>query len=77
MKKYKHVYCTCCIYGNHLMDAFDSGKTIPKSCQSCYPYDPEDSRSNYLRVNYRESLNGWWWLTKWGIIDFFKYKMWK
>jgi hypothetical protein len=87
-KKYKHVYCTCCIYWNNLSKwedvvqaCIDIGETTvpnpPKICDSCYIDCPWDSRGNDLRVNYKESLSGWWWLTRWEIERFFKWRMWR
>ena len=85
-KKYKHVYCTCCIYGKKWIEDFfewqnsdysscrNAAPELPNACRECYPYDPEDSKGNDLRVNYKESLSGWWWLTNWAIEEFFHYQ---
>jgi len=79
-QRYKHVYCTCCVRGNDLIDALylhKNPEVMPDMCKECYPFDPEDSRGNDLRVNYRVSLSGWWWLAKWDISDYFRFKKWK
>jgi len=79
-----HVYCTCCIYGNKLINSLykkdrpdDPIEASPLICRNCYPWNLEDSRSSDLRKNYKESLSGWWWLTKQEIKDWFMYTLYK
>jgi len=31
---------------------------LPDACRNCYHYEPEDSRSRFLRFNYKPSLRG-------------------
>lgn len=55
MKKNKHVYCTNCVNGQSLIHRLLEDKEIPKSCISCYPFNPEDSvpfneRPNYIQI---------------------------
>ena len=55
MSSPKHVYCTDCIRGDALWEALSAKgfpNLIPERCVSCYPFDPEDSRGDDLRVNY-------------------------
>ena len=49
-----YVYCTDCIRGKRLLKAIEETIVIPFGCKSCYPYDPEDSRPYYVRLNYVE-----------------------
>ena len=49
----QHVYCTDCIYGEQLIECIINEDNLPGKCQNCYPYDPEDSRSIELRINYK------------------------
>lgn len=53
---YEHVYCTKCINWKDLIDAIINDSLIPKECDNCFPYDPEDSRPLYQRKNYKEKL---------------------
>jgi hypothetical protein len=50
----EHVYCINCKYGRDLLAAILVGADNPEECESCYPYDFEDSRSRSLKVNYVE-----------------------
>lgn len=54
MKDTEHVYCTKCINGKELIKSIYDDLPIPKECDSCYSYDPEDSRPFYQRKNYKE-----------------------
>lgn len=49
----EHVYCTNCIYGMSLINSIeDDSLPIPSSCETCYPYDVEDSTPFKERPNY-------------------------
>ena len=49
----EHVYCTNCLYGKSLIDSIeDDSLPIPASCETCYPYDVEDSTPFKERPNY-------------------------
>ncbi len=62
MKKFKHVYCTECVYGKKWIQEMANpvikpiALIVPRICQTCYPFNPEDSTGNDMRVNYKESL---------------------
>lgn len=51
-----HVYCTDCVRGEKLIDTLwwwnHNGQNIPKECEGCFPFDPEDSSPFYMRKNY-------------------------
>jgi hypothetical protein len=54
-KTEKHVYCTNCVHMDNLMKYItDELSEMPKICESCYPYDLEDSFLFKLRKNYKE-----------------------
>jgi hypothetical protein len=87
MKRH-HVYCTCCIHWKKLSQweednqaRIDIGESYfpdpPEICESCYIDCPWDSRSPDLRKNYKESLSGWWWLTKREMLDHLIYIFYK
>lgn len=54
MDKNEHVYCTNCVYGESLLNQMLSSNpdSMPDSCQSCFPFDPEDSALFEKRPNY-------------------------
>ena len=56
MDKNTYVYCVNCIYGNMLFNAIIDDKDIPKYCDGCDPYDPEDSRRYSDRPNYKPKI---------------------
>jgi antitoxin component HigA of HigAB toxin-antitoxin module len=53
----EHVYCTNCKNGKNLIETIYNDLSIPKECGGCYPYGPEDSKSLYLRRNYKEEID--------------------
>jgi hypothetical protein len=55
-KNEQHVYCTDCFYGKDLLDKIENLKpSLPKRCENCYPYDPEDSVPLGIRKNYSKA----------------------
>jgi len=57
-EKDKHVYCFDCINGQDLLNAVMlKSKTIPKDCDECYPWNPEDSFPLKERTKYKEISN--------------------
>lgn len=56
MDKNTHVYCLNCKNGEGLLKNIEYSKlySLPKDCQTCFPYNPEDSCSLECRVNYVE-----------------------
>jgi len=55
MDKNTHVYCTECINGKQLIESIieDNILLMPKECESCYPWNPEDSFRFEERPNYK------------------------
>ncbi len=51
---YEHVYCTNCVYGNKLLEAIYFNTPLPKECENCFSFDPDDSKPFYLRKKYKE-----------------------
>ena len=52
--EYKHVYCTDCMFWEYLLESIENKWETPTICTFCYPFDPEDSAGNDLRINYIE-----------------------
>jgi hypothetical protein len=51
----KHVYCTDCVYWLSLYNHIEFNNIeLPKSCVTCFPYNPEDSVKMIKRINYKE-----------------------
>lgn len=55
MDKNTHVYCTNCTKGGDLIQSIINETAIPKRCNGCYPYNPEDSTPYEERPNYIEA----------------------
>ena len=55
MNEYTHVYCTNCNNGQKLIGAYLMNSTwLPKDCDECYPWNPEDSVPMNERPKYRK-----------------------
>lgn len=50
----QHVYCVNCKEWKELIKAIMSDWEVPKNCEGCYPYNPEDSFPFSIRKNYIE-----------------------
>ena len=54
MDKNTYVYCTNCIHGENLIkELIKDTPILPNVCESCYPYNPEDSVELEKRINYK------------------------
>ena len=51
------VYCLNCRFGEGLVQALLTGEKEPFPCQSCSPWDLEDSRPLSKRPNYQPQSN--------------------
>ena len=57
-EKDEHVYCFDCLNGQDLLNSIMlNSKTIPKDCDECYPWNPEDSFPLSERTKYQEINN--------------------
>jgi len=59
MDKDTHVYCTHCKYGGKLIKSImdDNKDLCSDECNSCNPYNPEDSCKYEERPNYIKNKN--------------------
>lgn len=50
-----HIYCSNCVNGKELFDAIIlNSRYIPKDCDECHPWNPEDSFPFEKRSRYKE-----------------------
>ena len=52
--RFKHVYCTNCVYWLSLYNHIEYKNELPKSCRTCFPFNPEDSVEFIKRPKYIE-----------------------
>lgn len=55
MDKNTHVYCTECVHGNKLVESLivEDESIMPVECNTCNPYNCEDSCRFKERPNYK------------------------
>lgn len=53
-KENYHVYCTNCQSWRELLKSIMCDFEVPKQCEDCYPYNPEDSFELSIRKNYKK-----------------------
>lgn len=70
MDKNTHVYCYNCKNGEGLFKNIEDSEAnkLPKDCEACFPYNPEDSYRLECRKNYVEKSNEE--ITTSGVIEY-------